>query len=291
MLTFGKLLVLITMKKRPYNLYFLRKQLSELYWQHRHLNENYRMGDDMANYLRGMSEIHSGLVALPLPETSSGQVVSIYQSNSILLSRLSDLIQQQRAEEIFAMGTSISGFIDQLYSSLNNPLHNKRTRLWIGGAVVLLICVAAAFLAPTLKKQYANELSTQNLAMNEESYKQQTIDDLLKLKEALEKYHSAHNAYPASSGGFDAVVAAFGESKEEWIPGLAPAFIDRLPKDPRKSKDPRQQYMYRSDGKDYKLIAHNPVGMNEAVEKHPELVDPARPSWALGVWSEAATNW
>jgi hypothetical protein len=127
--------------------------------------------------------------------------------------------------------------------------------------------------------------------VNEESYKQQTIADMLKLKEALQKYYNAHNGYPKSSGGFDAVVAVFGESKEEWIPGLAPAFISTLPVDPRRNKNPREQYMYKSDGKDYKLIAHNPLGMNDAVGKYPELIDPARPSWAIGSWTEGAKSW
>jgi hypothetical protein len=155
--------------------------------------------------------------------------------------------------------------------------------------MVFILLVAFSF--PLLKQKYKHEKEEYDLLANEGIYKEKTLQDILVLTQALQKYYDDNHSYPKSSGGFDAVVAAFGESKEEWIPGLAPKYIDKLPVDPRKTEDSGKQYMYKSDGKDFKLIAHNPLGIDDVVKQHPELVDPVRPSWAFGVWTEGAKNW
>jgi peptidoglycan/LPS O-acetylase OafA/YrhL len=116
----------------------------------------------------------------------------------------------------------------------------------------------------------------------------QRIEDLIAIKKALDAYHAANGAYPDGVG-----LRSVIQRGVEWIPGLAPKFIPELPRDPSLSNsgdDP--QYMYRSDTKGFKLIAHG-VGANcnAAVEQGGIKMDPARTKpdgscWAFGFWTE-----
>jgi peptidoglycan/LPS O-acetylase OafA/YrhL len=116
----------------------------------------------------------------------------------------------------------------------------------------------------------------------------QRIKDLLTIKKALEAHYAENGVYPESVG-----LRSIVQRGAEWIPGLAPKYIARLPQDPAMSNsndDP--QYMYRSDTKGFKLIAHG-VGANcnAAVEQDGIRMDPARTRldgtcWAFGFWTE-----
>lgn len=117
-----------------------------------------------------------------------------------------------------------------------------------------------------------------------------TIKDLQLLQAALERYHADHGAYPVSEG-FDGLYTSWGQSGKDWITGLVPEYLAELPKDPRGSQDPAYQYLYRSDGKDYKLIAHNGMGTAMVAVAHPELIDPVRAASAYGYWTTGAEQW
>ncbi|GAB5430331.1 MAG: hypothetical protein Devi2KO_37900 [Devosia indica] len=105
-------------------------------------------------------------------------------------------------------------------------------------------------------------------------------------------------AYPTSTA-WDGVYSQFGASRNAWIRGLAPVYIPDLPVDPRHHSDPTAQYLYLSDGKDYKIVAHRPLDCRVFTEAHPEMSDPRRlyaPGderycYAVGIWSEGAQNW
>ena len=116
------------------------------------------------------------------------------------------------------------------------------------------------------------------------------MDDLKEVRSALAQYKRANNSYPVSQG-WDGLYSKWGASSPEWIKGLVPEFIDELPRDPRKDTDPEHQYLYKSDGKDFKLITHRPDDFNQAKEKHPDLIDPARNTWAWGFWTKEARDW
>ena len=116
------------------------------------------------------------------------------------------------------------------------------------------------------------------------------FNDLNKLKSALEDYLKKNAAYPVSEG-FDGLYTKWGESSEEWIKGLAPKYIDKLPRDPRKSNNPSQQYLYKSDGKNYKLIANNPPDCERIKNEFPDSIDPQRDCWAYGYWSKKGIAW
>lgn len=113
------------------------------------------------------------------------------------------------------------------------------------------------------------------------------IADLLEINRAVNAYHAAVGSFPRSDGFQSA--ATYGES---WIPGLEPSYIKNLPRDPLNSINVnRPQYMYISNGSDYKLIAHG-VGAacGQFVEQRGVRIDPARAQgdscWAFGFFTE-----
>jgi len=116
------------------------------------------------------------------------------------------------------------------------------------------------------------------------------LDDLAKLDQALHCYHAAHGGYPANTD-FEGRVRQGGQVQEIWIAGLTPECLDVLPLDPRLDNDPAHQYLYRSDGRDYKIIAHHPDDGQEVAASHPELIDPVRGPLAYGYWSPGAKDW
>ncbi|USW02761.2 sulfatase-like hydrolase/transferase [Pseudomonas pergaminensis] len=116
----------------------------------------------------------------------------------------------------------------------------------------------------------------------------QRKSDLDEIHTALENYHNVHGAYPQSSG-FDGIHSDWGRSSENWISGLVPAFTEALPRDPEMSTTALPQYLYWSNGTDYKLIAHGtPQSCSFASQLNPEMVDPVRQCYAFGYWSKNA---
>ena len=119
---------------------------------------------------------------------------------------------------------------------------------------------------------------------------QQRLSDLDAMRQALAAYHAKFGRYPATSGFAGAVTAAAAPTND-WLPGLAGEFMPELPRDPARSTDPNKQYLYHSDGTDYKLLAHGNGDCAMARKDHPEMVDPARNCWAYGYWTPAAASW
>ncbi len=116
------------------------------------------------------------------------------------------------------------------------------------------------------------------------------LEDLNKLKIALENYYKDNGTYPLSKG-FDGIYSKWGYSGNEWIKGLSPKYIDELPIDPRNTKDDTLQYLYQSNGKDYKLISHSPEDCKSVEKINKDFIDPSRKCWAYGFWTDGAKNW
>ena len=120
------------------------------------------------------------------------------------------------------------------------------------------------------------------------------ITDLRQLATALELYNIAYGGYPNSGGNWDLIPCTtgwpYGDQTNDWIPGLSPEFISQLPQDPRNNTVCAEQYKYRSDGTDYKLIAR-PEQCSVVKSKYPNLIDPMRDCWAFGFWTSGAEGW
>lgn len=128
----------------------------------------------------------------------------------------------------------------------------------------------------------SNPVELEKLALNKVR-----LDDLNRIASALERYRIKNKGYPVSSG-WDGLYTRFGASSPNWIAGLTPSFIDYLPRDPRNNNDGTQQYLYRSNGHDYKLIAH---GVDSFFGVGKKMVDVRRPNGAFGIWTKAAVSW
>ena len=233
---------------------------------------------DEQKYLSQMVGIHSDLLKIPF----TGTDLLLTMQEKI---RVGDIVALKK------LAGALRLFLNTHITDSSFSLRSARARKIISFAMLLILACLVFVFYGSFKNIYLEEKEIYNTTANAETYKQQTLKDILLLKDALNKYFNENKSYPKSSGGWDAVIANYGESKADWIPGLAPSYIKVLPADPRRSRDPGKQYMYKSDGKDFKLISHRPTGIEDIIKSHPDLVDPVRPSWAFGAWTEGAKNW
>jgi len=150
---------------------------------------------------------------------------------------------------------------------------------------LLLLVMAGIFINENLSKYYENKKIEKFAAEN----LKHSVNDLLKIKSALELYYSKYGSYPVSIGT-SGILSCWGESSVDWIKGLSPEFIDHLPNNLANSKSCAEQYLYKSDGKDYKLIHHNPKDCFEMKMNFPFFIDPERDCWAYGIWTTNATH-
>ena len=113
-----------------------------------------------------------------------------------------------------------------------------------------------------------------------------SIAELEQVRKALEIYYVDNGSYPSSGGNWDGYYSAHGDSLgDNWIPALVPNYMSKLPREPLNTTDGTRQYIYYSNGADYKLIWHVPEDCNGVKSKYPSLIDPARDCWGYGYWS------
>jgi hypothetical protein len=117
------------------------------------------------------------------------------------------------------------------------------------------------------------------------------VKDLVAIHEALKAYHKANGKYPVTSPKAD-FIHQLSAPNGDWIPGLAPTYIPKLPSDPEQGSDTNgPMYQYASNGGSYKLIAHGlSDGCDEKVEVRGIRRDPGRTRadgtcWAFGFFS------
>lgn len=103
--------------------------------------------------------------------------------------------------------------------------------------------------------------------------------DLKQLAAALEIYYSDNNGYPNTSGGWWGDCPDYGShgtsGSNGWIPNLAPTYANKLPLDPKYNGN-GGCYLYRSDGKEYKLLAHQTMEAVCPVPSTDAMYDPQR---------------
>ena len=120
------------------------------------------------------------------------------------------------------------------------------------------------------------------------------LADLKQLQTALELYATDNNGlYPSTSLQWWGNCATFGSHGTSgatgWIPNLAPTYIANLPLDPR-AVPPTNCYLYRSDGRDYMILAYATVETyTTANNPQPRPLVPGEPDFAI--YTVGATNW
>ncbi len=136
--------------------------------------------------------------------------------------------------------------------------------------------------------------------------------NLVQVSKALELYYADNNGYPPtlvppvtgvlSWFGNCASVNSYPDSGAgAWIPNFS-SYMAQLPHDPNSGKGNTSSanagcltspssncYYYRSNGTDYKLLAHcTPEGIMSATDP---FVDPVRLTWAWQVSTPDARSW
>ncbi len=121
------------------------------------------------------------------------------------------------------------------------------------------------------------------------------IADLKQIQLALEMYYSDNNTYPQPSQGWSVWSGhcpTYGNN-DNYIVGLAPNYISVLPLDPVFDTT-KYCYLYRSDGVDYKVLAHQTI---EGVSCPPLPTDypfyerRSAVQCTIGVCSSGAVDW
>jgi hypothetical protein len=119
------------------------------------------------------------------------------------------------------------------------------------------------------------------------------IADLSKIVIALDRYKLAHRGYPISHDGgklWSKYINEKGVKNLNWIAGLHPEFIDALPHE-TESQNYKKQYVYKSDGANYKILSLRPSDFNSVAEIYPSLIDKSRKYEAYGYWTAKAAEW
>lgn len=110
-----------------------------------------------------------------------------------------------------------------------------------------------------------------------------SLSDLSAIRKGLEIYKSTYGNYPITTDSewFDSQA-----HPTDYVPGLAPDIISNLPT-PQYNSGPAS-YMYRSDGTDYKIMAHG--GKYYEFCERVRAIDPkmitTRDCWAYGFQTE-----
>lgn len=117
-----------------------------------------------------------------------------------------------------------------------------------------------------------------------------TLADLTSIVSALGKFRDANGHYPVRAA-WDGFYSIYGPSGADWIPGLVPRFIAELPRDRRMHNHIEAQYLYRSDGVDFKLIAANQPDCERYRALRSDIVDPKRDCNSVGFWTPGARDW
>jgi hypothetical protein len=123
----------------------------------------------------------------------------------------------------------------------------------------------------------------------------QRIRDLVDINHALLIYQSGHAGRFPRSTGFDGYASDAGASLgPRWIPQLADRYMSPLPRDPAGAETAATQYLYWSDGRDFKLIAQGSGDCSTAVEAGGVRRDPKRSDAAgcsaYGFWTPGAED-
>lgn len=126
------------------------------------------------------------------------------------------------------------------------------------------------------------------------SFTPKRIVDLHRIVIALEQYKRQEKMYPpsVSSGNeWDILLSETGEVNRNWISGLVPNYLPSLPVNVGENKLYLGQYLYKSNGANYKLIAYRPSDCEFIKSKLPAIIDPRRDCSAYGFWTAGAVTW
>lgn len=178
---------------------------------------------------------------------------------------------------------------NELWTRMDDLRVARRRKLTTIGAAIVAFVILGLFGRNWFQKRSALVARESYLA----SSNGVRIVDISAIKDALAKYHVKYGTYPRSSQ-WDGLYSCWGKSTPDWITGLVPEFIPELKHDPRNNTACDEQYLYVSNGIDYKLLAHKAPDCVAVKAIFPEMINPGRgcgASAAYGYWTPAARMW
>lgn len=158
--------------------------------------------------------------------------------------------------------------------------------------LLLVISIAVMFLTIALSAAQTGRQSARDA---------QRKTDLKQLQTYLELYKDQNGAYPSTGGQWfsseSGDVVGNNSSGGGWIPNLAPGYIGALPRDPLGGPSKislcsgwLSSYLYRSDGSDYKILAHCSPEVLPISNSDP-FYDSIRPTHAFTVCTPGGCGW
>lgn len=176
---------------------------------------------------------------------------------------------------------------------------NKKLLIALALASILTLTLFLAFRIYISCCYYISKAENQSATATEVALvsdeQTNTLKDLNEIALALEKYKQENRMYPISKSripsGWIGQFDYFGNENSDWIPNLAPKYLKYLPRDPRNSIIFEEQYLYQSNGANYKLTANHPIDCDYLKERHPELLDPTSQDCRYGYWTPHAKFW
>lgn len=126
------------------------------------------------------------------------------------------------------------------------------------------------------------------LAMNWRTNFEKRLGDFQRVAGALNAYKAANGRYPLQ--GKENLVIGLDPAASEFAV-LVPKLLAHLPRDPANLSVANKQYLYFSNGTDFKFIAHAPEDAAFVGKQRPDLTDPRRPGFAYGIWSAGGAGW
>lgn len=131
------------------------------------------------------------------------------------------------------------------------------------------------------------------------------MSSLKEVQLALEVYKAQNGSYPlsgCSASGFAGPGPASSgfTACNNYIPGLVPDFIDKLPTDPRFESESTRGYYYQSDGNSYKFMSYDVVEAQTVTAYGEEFArcpgaggacGATVPATTYAVYSAGAENW
>lgn len=111
-----------------------------------------------------------------------------------------------------------------------------------------------------------------------------SLTDLQAVNKAIQLYHSQYGTYPTTAG----TIRNSNDNPTDYVPSLVPDVVASIPVSYVGTTGNTGAYLYRSNGTDYKLIAHSGKYTEVCTTvkmSYPERIDPARDCWGYGYWS------
>ena len=160
-----------------------------------------------------------------------------------------------------------------ILNNLNRILHLLRKPALVVGLLIMLLISGLAI----------SEYNTWQRNL-------ERVEDIELMNAAILEYKEQHGHYPIQEQ-WAGNTCFIGVNKRDYIPGIQLEGEHPLPIDPSELHNGERAYFYKSNGENYKLIAHFPENIEWFRKHYPYQVDLIRPYWAYGFWSRDAWNW